>query len=322
MANAMKLVRPQSESEKHTRTTVDTIEITPKLVASWQLPPFQRAIRENRKVLEVVEQIKHDDGVLPGIITLGVFDGSVYKVDGQHRLYAFELTGLPVGYADVRQHYFKTLAEMSEEFVRLNSSLVRLRTDDILRGYEASTPTLQRIRKRCPFIGYDQVRRNASSPIVSMSTFLRSWSGAKADAPAVTVPATVAMQMLTDDETEAAIEFATICLNAWQRDPEYARLWSALNLMLCAWLYRRIVLGQDMNATKRSTRYTKDDFRKGMMALSSDAGYLDFLVGRNVSSRDRSPAYSRAKTILGRRYLSDNGRKASYPQPAWAAHNK
>jgi hypothetical protein len=318
MAQGIKLVRPSSDSEKRTRTTVDTIELTPALVKTWQIPPFQRAFRLNRKVQEVVQQIITDGGVLPGVITLGVFEGSVYIVDGQHRVKAFEMSQLPLGYADVRQHYFTTLAEMSDEFVQLNSSLVRLRPDDILRGLEASTPVLQRLRKRCPFIGYEHIRRSGSGAVMSMSTFIRAWVGGRNESPAITVPATTAVQLLDEEEANGAIDFATLCFGAWQRDNEYAKLWSGINMMLCAWLYRRLVMGQGVSSTSRWTRYTKEDFRRALMALSSEAMYLEFLVGRNVSGRDRSPAYSRIKTIIGRRYQQDHNKKPLHPQPSWS----
>jgi ribosomal protein L29 len=313
----MKLVKPHSPSEKVTRTTVDTIELTLKLTSSWQVPPFQRTFSANTKVRELIEELKANGGVLPGVLTLGVLNGVVYIVDGQHRIKAFELAELKCGYADVRQHYFNDMVDMADEFVRLNSQLVRLRTDDLLRGLESNSPEMQRVRKRCPFIGYDHIRRGGTGPVLSMSTFLRCWVGSRGETPAVTVPATVAVKMMTSDEAEAAMEFISLCFSVWQRDAENARLWSGLNLMLLAWLYRRIVLGEGQTGTSRWTRFSKDDFRRGLAALSSDVNYLDFLHGRNVSSRDRAPAYARIKTIMGKRFFEENKRKALFPQPAW-----
>ena len=48
---------------------------------------------------------------------------------------------------------------MAEEFTRLNSSMVKMRPDDLLRAMESSTLSLQMIRKHCDFVSYDQVRR-------------------------------------------------------------------------------------------------------------------------------------------------------------------
>src|SRR4051812_13603168 len=106
----MRLVKLSGEAERATQTTVDTIEITKKLAASWKSPPFQRELRPTPKVVALADEIKAS-GVLPGVLTLGVFDGDVFIVDGQHRLHAFQLAELVVVYADVRTHYFKTMAE-------------------------------------------------------------------------------------------------------------------------------------------------------------------------------------------------------------------
>ena len=51
------------------------------------------------------------------------------------------------------------MAEMGDAFVALNSRLVNMRPDDILRGLEGSIPALQEIRASCPFVGYDQIRQ-------------------------------------------------------------------------------------------------------------------------------------------------------------------
>jgi len=315
----IKIVKPSTSSEKLTRTTVDTVELTEKLVASWRLPAFQRDLKINAKVQSCAEEIQANGGVLPGIITVGVLDGTTYTVDGQHRIAAWRQTGLPVGYADVRTHFFDSMGEMAQEFVRLNSSLVKLRPDDIMRGMEPSTPALQKLRKRCPFIGYDMIRRSEKHPVLSMSAFVRMWASSKQEVPQ-TGSSIEALAVLQDErELNDAIEFATCCLEAWNRDTEYARLWSALNLTVCAWLYRRTVLGERVT-TSRSARFTVEEFRKCLMALSAETQYLDWLVGRQLGERDRGPCYSRVKAIFTRRYHQETGRAAKLIQPAWSAH--
>jgi len=314
---SMKIIKPSSTSEKQTRTTVDTVELSQKLVASWKSPPFQRDLKINAKVIAVSEEIRHSGGVIPGILTVGVLDSETYVVDGQHRLAAWLQTGLPTGYADVRTHWFESLGDMANEFVRLNSSLVKLRPDDILRGFEPSTISLQRIRRKCNFIGYDMVRRSEKAPVLSMSVFIRTWMGSKTDVPA---PAntTVALNSLDETETTAAIEFIGLCFEAWRRDPENSRLWSSLNLILCSWLYRRLVLGEKISSQSRIAKFTKEEFRKCLMSLSADPMYLDYLVGRNVSDRDRAPSYQRVKTIFQHRYFTETNKKIQLPMPTWS----
>lgn len=316
----IRIVKPSTSSEKLTRTTVDTVEITEKLVASWRIPAFQRELKVNARVLSVADEIRASGGVLPGMLTVGVLDGITYIVDGQHRIAAWRQTGLPSGYADVRTHFFESLGAMAQEFVRLNSSLVKLRPDDIMRGMEPSTPSLQRIRRKCPFIGYDMIRRSERAPVLSMSAFVRMWAASKQDVPQ-TGSSIEALAVLAEErETNDAVDFANVCYAAWQRDPEYARLWSALNMTICAWLYRRTVLGERVSANSRSARLTIEEFRKCLMALSAEAQYLDWLVGRQLTERDRGPAYGRIKAIFQRRYHQDTGRAIRLIQPAWSAH--
>ena len=122
------------------RSRSDTLVVTQAVLKSWKLPPFQRPLRENEKVRALVEELKSNGGVLPGVLTLGHLskDRSTYIVDGQHRLHAFELSELKEVYADVRIIDFDSVDEMGEEFVKLNSSLVRMRPDDVLRGLESA----------------------------------------------------------------------------------------------------------------------------------------------------------------------------------------
>jgi hypothetical protein len=316
----LKLAKPSTQPEKQTRSTMDTLELNPKLVASWKSPPFQRGLKINTKVMNVVDEIRKDGGVLPGVITIGVLEGETYVVDGQHRLAAWLQTGMPVGYADVRTHWFTTLGEMADEFVRINTPLVKLRPDDILRGMEPSSPALQRIRSKCGYIGYDVVRRGHHTPVLSMSVFLRCWVGSRNEVPSPE-SSTTAASMMDDPETTAAISFVGVCFEAWARDVEYAKLWGALNLSLCAWLFRRSVLGQHAHANTRIDRMTMEQFKRCLMSLSADSGYLDYLVGRNLGDRDRSPAYHRIKTIFARRFATDGNQKFRLPTPPWAANS-
>lgn len=315
---ALKLLKPSSPAEKMTRTTLDTIRITPEIVDAWQNPPFQRPVRINDKVKAISEQIKHD-GVLPGIITLGILSNTTYLLDGQHRIVAFRMSSLEEAYVDVRIHYFEAMGQMGKEFVTLNSPLVRLRPDDILRGLEDSQEQLRRVREKCKFIGYDMIRRNERAPILSMSLALRVWRGSQTEVPA---PCTMSAQELgmtfTAEDADQMIAFLSLCFDAWGRDPEYQRLWGSLNLIICAWLYRRTVITQ---WSPKTPKLTRDLFCKALMTLSADTKYLDWLQGRNVGERDRSPAYDRIKAMFADRLALEMGQKPKLPAPPWAAHS-
>jgi hypothetical protein len=54
------------------------------------------------------------------------------------------------------------------------------------------------------------------------------------------------------------------------------------------------------------------------MSLSANSLYLDYLVGRNLSERDRRPAYDRVKRIFADRLTEEMGKRPKMPAPAWS----
>jgi hypothetical protein len=309
-----------TEAKKATQTSLDTLLITPEVVKKWRRPEFQRPVRVTNNVRKAAEKIKQDGGVLPGVITIGIFRGEKYLVDGQHRCEAFLLTGLAEGYCDVRYHVFDTMAQMGQEWNLLQGQLVSTRPDDKLRGLEQSIQGLSLIRQRCPFVGYDMIRRSEKAPVLSMSTLLSCWVASANETPSRGGDGSVQAkaESLTVDSASTCCDFLDLAFKAWGRDPEYARLWSTLNLSICMWVYRRVVLETYSFKIKR---VPKELFAKCLTSLSADSSYLDWLVGRNLSERDRSPAYARIKAILVKRMKLETGlEKIALPQPAWASH--
>ncbi len=310
----LSIVKPKTAPQRATQTTMDTIAVTPEQVNGWKNPPFQRPLKVNARVKEIAEQIRGNE-VVPGIITLGVLSGDKYLLDGQHRREAFLISGVQTGYCDVRVHHFESMADMGREFVQLNSRISTLRPDDILRGMEGSVEALAFIRRECPFVGYDMIRRGPTSPLLSMSLLLRSWYAARAEVPSSTGHSAMSIvESITMDSATLLVRFLKIAHNAWGRDQEYQRLWSSLNMAIVMWLYKRVVLDED----KRYSGIDDRMFAKGMMSLSADNGYLSWLVGRMLNDRDRSPGYSRIKTIMARRFEQEIGNKMRLPQPGWA----
>lgn len=310
----LKKLKPQTEAERATRTSTDTLEITQALVKSWKRPPFQRLIRVTDKVMEVKQEVE-ETHVLPGVLTLGVLDGLTYVIDGQHRIEAYLMSGVPAAYVDVRVAHYKSMGEMAAEYYKLNSRLSSMKPDDYLRALESSEPALGKIRRGCKFVGYDNLRRNPNSPILSMSTVVRVWWASAKDAPtAGGISAVDAVRDMSDDEANGLIDFLTIAYEAWGADKEYARLWSGLNLGLCMWLFRRVVLTQ---SGPRVTKVTRDMFKACLTNLSADSGHLEWLQGRNFNDMNRSPAYKRIKGIFVKRLQQNGGPKPVLPEPDW-----
>lgn len=310
---------PKSEQSR-----METLIINQEMVSGFKVPPFQRPLRINAKVQMVAEKIKKDESI-EGVLTLGKLrsDQSLYIVDGQHRLEAFKLCAIPEAIADVRVCGFQNMAEMAEEFVRLNSSLVKMRPDDILRGLESSTPALRTIRRACEFVGYDRIRRGGNSPVLSMSALVRCWSAASFETPAASssgLSAAALAQNLDQISLQNLIAFLSTAHAAWGRDPEYFRLWGNLNLSLCMWLWNKLVIDRDRSGSKRYAVLDIPKFKRCLMSVSAEADYCAWLVGRNLGDRDRGPCYGRLKSIFVRRLSAEGGnKKVQLPAPAWAS---
>ncbi len=324
MAQIQVIAKPKTVPERKTRTVVDTILLTQKSIDLWKLPGGQRPLRENSKVLALSERLKSDGGIIPGVLTLGVLGNDWYLIDGQHRVHAFRLSGMAEGYADVRFLHVTSMSEINREFVELNSQLVRLTPDDLLRGMEDSIPALKAIRGANHLIvGYGMIRRNTANssgqnPVVSMSALLRAWRCSSMDAPAGNTGGLAIMDIaesMTEQETHLLVDFLKLAATAFGREKEYWRLWSAINLTMCMWLYRRLVVTQ---YSPKSPRLDNQLFQKCLMSLSADSQYLDWLLGRMNAERDRAPCYSRIKSLFASRLEKELGRKVHLPAPEWS----
>jgi hypothetical protein len=318
--NAIKMPGVQQLPEKtprNMRSTMDTVLVTRDGLKSWKLPPFQRPLRVNAKLIAISEEIKGNGGMIPGIITIGVLNKEKYIIDGQHRLEAFRMSALHEGLADIRLCYFDTMAEMGDEFVSLNSSIVKLLPDDILRGLEGCMPSIQFIRKQCPFIGYDNIRRGQSSPILSMALALRAWFMSAPEVPVSGCGSARGLaERLDDDEARRVSHFLGCCFEAWGNDKEYAKMWGSLNLTITAWLWRRVVV---FATNPRLTKLTPQQFTSGLRAMTASSNYMDWIIGRQLNERDRSPCYTRIKTIFTKRLEGEVSKKIMFPSPPWAA---
>jgi hypothetical protein len=316
-------IKGAREAPKAVRATMDTLIFSADDVAAWTIPPFQRPLRVNDKVRLLAEQIKLDRGVIPGILTFGTLPGDkrMWLVDGQHRVEAFKLSGVGECICDARLIQFDSVGDMADEFVNLNSSLVRMRPDDILRGLEGTVASLQKIREACPWVGYDQIRRaNTASPVLSMSAVLRCWVGSSTETPTATQAGRSSAQLAEDlDEMETLrlIAFLQAARAAWGGDPEYFRLWGGLNLSILMWMWRRLVI-EKAGGTKRAVNVAPEQFRRCMQSVSASSDYLDWLVGRVMGNRDRNPCYTRLKAIFAKRIRDDvPGSVPKFPAPAW-----
>lgn len=308
-------------TSKSVRSIMDTILLTPAGVDRWKNPPFQRPLRlggKNSKVRNLIEELKLNGGVIPGILTLGKHSGETYLIDGQHRVAAFKEAGLEEGFVDVRICHFNSVQEMSEEFVQLNSSLVRLTPDDILRAEESSNPAMKHIRKECPFVGYGFLWSNPHSPILSMSSVIRCWMGSRLETPALygggrggTLGVAQSMEL---EEAQKCVGFLKLAFDSWGKDREYRRLWGSANLVMCMWIYRRMVIE---HRPSKVTKMLKSNFGRCLMGLSAAHKYIDWLAGRTASDRDRNATYNRIRQAFTLRAREDGMGRLTFPGAPW-----
>lgn len=313
--------KPTTDAEKAVGVTYDILAVTPDELRAWLLPECQRELTVNARVRGMAVTIREDGGVVPEPISLARLGNHTYLVDGQHRREAALLSGCEVLYVEVRWLHVRSLQDVHALFKRLQQKLVSMRPDDTLRASESASPGLQRIRSTCPFIGYDKIRRQGNGPMVSMSTVLRAWFGAIPETPSPSNlnPDTLVESVVVNlkNDVNNCIDYISACYDAWGRDNANKRLWTSLNLTLCAWLYQRTVTGQYSGKT---TKVTKDLFRRCLMSVAADATYGDWLVDRTLRERDRTTAYTKLKQIFAKRIALETGKKPMLPQPAWASH--
>lgn len=301
------------------KSSMDTVIVSPDAIAKWKIPPFQRPLKMNAKIRELVDSLKAEGGIIPGVITIGVLSGERYLVDGQHRIEAFKLTELEEGIVNVRLCHFDSLADMAQEFVNLNSAFVRLKTDDILRGLESSNDALRRLRRKCPFVGYGYFWANPSAPIISANTVINLWFSTDGDTPmrrGGVNTSDLADWLAEDGRADKLADCLECCFTAWGRDKENRRMWSTLNLGLCMWIWKQTVTGK---WSGKSAQITPAIFTKCLMSLSADHEYIDWLHGRaKLSDRDRAPAYRRIRKSFVTRMREEGIARTYFPAPAWA----
>lgn len=312
-------IKGTRQAPKAARSKMDTLIFSAAEVNQWKLPPFQRPLRVNDKVKALSEELKHNGGIITGVITLGKIDGKsdVWLVDGQHRTEAFKISELTECIADVRMCEFANMGEMAEEFVNLNTALVKMRPDDVLRGLEGTSKMMQLIRAECPYVGYDQIRRNPTSAVIGMSQLLRCWAGSRPETPkASTNSALQLVSTLEESETMGMIKFMHVARGAWGNDVENFKMWGALNMTICMWMYRRLVLDHE-RGVKRYARLTDALFKKCLMGVSADTNYVDWLHGRVLNERDRAPCYTRLKAIFQKRMKQETKTDIKLPAASW-----
>jgi hypothetical protein len=301
------------------KTQMETKLLSLEELDSWVLPPFQREEQQTKKVIEFAEMLKQNGGMIGGVIHLGLLRGEtapIYLVDGQQRRSACHLSERDTFIADTSLKVYDSMVEMAEDFRKVNSRLVPLKPDDLLRACEVTHAPIAQLRKDCPFVGYGNIRRQESSPVLSMSAALKSWFGSGLQTPGATGQAINMLDQFTDTQRQLLTVFLLMAYHAWGVDKTNARLWSNPNLTMCMYLYRKLML----EPNNRRGAVPGEMFGKCLMSVSANSSYYDWLQGRHLRERDRSPCYKRLRFIFAERLTKEYGGKTfRMPSPSWVA---
>lgn len=313
-----KVIPLRTGPQKTTRTSTDTISFSLEEMKRWNKPEFQREIKKTRRYYDAVETIKASGGVIPGVMTLGILEGTkdIYKIDGNHRTEAAKESGCETFFADVR-YVYGSMEDFADEYSRLNEQISATKPDDRLRAAAVSNPRVNRLLALCKVVGF--AKRNQPKLKISMSSILRAWNNASRSTPAARGKAASAIDIIRDISDE---DFGHLCalLNhceaAWGRDFEYASLWGQMNLTTVMWLYVQLVTTDP--ASPKIKRLSKEIFEKCLMSLSAEERYVTWLKGRNGGTH-RGPCYMRVKEKFAKRIYEETGSKPNLPQPEWAS---
>jgi hypothetical protein len=300
-------------------TEMDAKIVSLEEMNSWVLPSFQRAEKLTAKVKEAAAELKTNGGIVSGTILLGKLrgdDATIYLVDGQQRRLACNLSGEKQFYIEYSLKTYVSFIAMAGEFTRANGRLVAFKPDDHLRAFEVTHPHLKKLREDCNFLGYGHAGRNAREgrgSILSMSCALKCWFGSAQESPAVYGQATELVEQLDEIQCQHMTVFLNLAFGAWERDKCHIRMWANLNLLMCMYLYRKLVI------EPRGSTLPKGMFRNCLMSVAADSTYSDWLLGRQVYERDRDPCFKRLKRIFLARLAQEyNGKnRFQFPKPEW-----
>lgn len=277
---------------------------------------FQRDLETTRKVRDLADKIRHTQEV-PGTILLGILKDQKWLVDGQHRREAFFLSGLPEAIFTMKIVHFRDFAEMSQEFTDANEQLRRMTPDDRLRALAVTHYPLQRITDECPWVGYTgATKRKGTGAFLSMSAALRDWAGSSKETPSTGKGAVTDLARgMSQGDAEELISFLKAAYEAWARIEDYFKLWGEVNLILCMWMWRRMVRVdvEKRSRLKKSSVLTRDQFVKGLRGLAGNDDYLDWLSGTRMGDKDRGNCYTRIRQT----FINALGAKIIFPQPTW-----
>jgi hypothetical protein len=150
----------------------------------------------------------------------------------------------------------------------MQTSICRSTPDHRLQSLEPRCPNLLHFREGCKdIVTYGRVIKGRGR-VLPVSHALRCWASSNEDPPAKNVTNTeILAQGLTALDVQQLSGLLHSLIRVWGDQREYKCLWGPLNLTLCMWLYRRMVIGVPAPAPN-VTRLTSGQFEAGVAGLT------------------------------------------------------
>jgi hypothetical protein len=307
------------------------IKLTPEVINGWEIPYWQRTVRYNTKVREIVEGLRKDPK-LDSMLIVGVLKKRgkyhLFLVDGHHRKDAFNRSGVPYLNIDVKFVYVETMGEMAELYLRCQGQISRSTADNNLKGVAVTHKQIADINSECGCITYDGVRLGTSTASVSMSTVVQIWYDSMLDPPkknsgSPSKTITELASNLTTRDAEKIVEFILLCKERFGFSELSCGLWKHINLTLCLWLYRIMVWregwaeGEDYS---RVTVLTPKQFGTGLSGLVNGRFYQTLNHKSLSSVADRKETFRSIVRLFSSNLTTYNVVKTpKLPKPPWAA---
>ena len=317
--------------EIEAQSRVVKIKLTPEVINSWLIPDWQRHVRTNPKGRQLCEDIK-EIPILESMIIVGVIQRRgkyvLYLLDGHHRKEHFLKSGAPYIIIDVKFAYVETMGEMADLYLKCQDQIVKSSPNDNLKGLAVNSKTLNHIIKHCTCVTLDAARSGASNASVTMSTVIQVWYDSNLDPPKRNTlgspPKSITdlAKKLTMRDAETIVAFIKICEEVFGFNNESSALWKHINLVLCLWLYRVMVLKTEWEGCEGYKVTYLDDkrFGIGLSALRHSRFYSSMTNKRLGSAVDRKEAYLNMTRWFLSGFPNNNGRtRVRLPKPTWAS---
>lgn len=282
---------------------LDSIDIEEFHKDTWQsilkTPPSARNVIATNKFKEYVGKIDAS-GVIPGRLTIAIYNSEKYLVDGWHRMFAFHQTSRQSALAEVKYVQCKTAESMCRLFTDINEPIRSVSVSDKLRNIYGYNPDFKRLVDKRKYLTFSGKKMG-----IMISVLLYAWFASKRESPFKASGKLISLvEKMTREEFEVFGDLIDEIHEAW--DYRKPVLWRGLNMASVFWMLRQ------MNVSK-------SDRRKILEAIDQDDSYTDMISGKGSNNVDNGAMAYDALTKIVRRAVphDQDGKPIDIPKRLW-----